>query len=325
MQNYDRWYILAHSQGTVIAFNGLMETEQALPNYLSQELWEELKVKNPDLITKTTEELPKKMMPTRPAWLENNDTISRRELFCGFQGIMTYGSPLRKFAVLWPKIVPLNNDEKVFPLDCEWINIYDPTDPVADSLEYFDPKSDSGVSSESHRAIAPKNYAYRAGSFHLLSHINCLTFQPGRETLLVRKLADWLVNDGQFEARVKHDEVPEGDRRDPQWQWPTQKWIIGSYNVARVLTWIVIGLILGVVLDLGLWFFDIQFKEYDPSLLSYLKDEPKQAFWIILCTSTLVFVAGSLSWLWNSLASQPRNQLAREEAIAPRTALKSSN
>jgi hypothetical protein len=39
---YDRWYILAHSQGSVIAFNGLMETAYGWPGYLDERRWKRL-------------------------------------------------------------------------------------------------------------------------------------------------------------------------------------------------------------------------------------------------------------------------------------------
>ena len=39
-RDYDRWYLFAHSQGSVLAFNGLMEIDQVLPKYLDEELWE---------------------------------------------------------------------------------------------------------------------------------------------------------------------------------------------------------------------------------------------------------------------------------------------
>ena len=41
-QNYDRWYVMAHSLGSVVAFNGLMETAHALPNYLSKTTYHRL-------------------------------------------------------------------------------------------------------------------------------------------------------------------------------------------------------------------------------------------------------------------------------------------
>jgi hypothetical protein len=41
-QPYERWYVLAHSQGSVVAFNGLMETAYAWPGYLDEPRWAEL-------------------------------------------------------------------------------------------------------------------------------------------------------------------------------------------------------------------------------------------------------------------------------------------
>ena len=40
--SYCRWYILAHSLGSVAAWNGLMETEHCLPNYLDEARWRRL-------------------------------------------------------------------------------------------------------------------------------------------------------------------------------------------------------------------------------------------------------------------------------------------
>ena len=37
--DYDRWYIIAHSLGTVVAWNGLMEIQQTLPNYIGETCW----------------------------------------------------------------------------------------------------------------------------------------------------------------------------------------------------------------------------------------------------------------------------------------------
>ena len=40
--NYDRWYVMAHSLGSVVAFNGLMETSYAWPGYLDRGRWADL-------------------------------------------------------------------------------------------------------------------------------------------------------------------------------------------------------------------------------------------------------------------------------------------
>jgi hypothetical protein len=160
--NYHKWYVFTHSQGTVLAFNGLMETADALPNYLDKAHWGAAKAAiGGQATTPLSDEAAGNMMPTRPAWLAPDDIIDRRALFARLAGFMTDGSPLDKFAVLWPAIVPLNNDETVFQGDFEWINVYDATEPVADRLRYFGPQSSSD--------LAPQNVSYKADGVHLLS------------------------------------------------------------------------------------------------------------------------------------------------------------
>jgi hypothetical protein len=39
-----------------------------------------------------------------------------------FKGVLTYGSPLEKFAAIWPAHVPVNKTEPHFPAASEWIN-----------------------------------------------------------------------------------------------------------------------------------------------------------------------------------------------------------
>jgi hypothetical protein len=140
--DHDRWYVLAHSLGTVVAYNGLTETGHCLPNYLPQDQWERLPhrlkedegcLRRPDVHA---------MMPSRPGWLGDHDVINRPELFRNLRGLLTYGSPLDKFAGLWPRIVATATDRK--PLDpqtpfsaCEWVNLNAPTDPVAGALDSF--------------------------------------------------------------------------------------------------------------------------------------------------------------------------------------------
>src|SRR5437763_7810600 len=72
--DYDRWYIFAHSLGTVPAFNALQETEWALPNYLSEEEWDRLPQRFKTQTPFTPSDLAERpgldrMMPRRPPWL----------------------------------------------------------------------------------------------------------------------------------------------------------------------------------------------------------------------------------------------------------------
>jgi hypothetical protein len=129
--NYDRWYILAHSQGSVVAFNGLMETAYAWPGYLEKDRWDQLLPERPrgagtaDLIPPQG-----RVMPRRPVWAADDDIAYRRRIFARFRGSLTYGSPLEKFAALWPALVPISR-EPVFSPWIPWLNIHDPTDPVS--------------------------------------------------------------------------------------------------------------------------------------------------------------------------------------------------
>ncbi|MBD2445143.1 hypothetical protein H6G25_18540 [Dolichospermum sp. FACHB-1091] len=233
LANYDRWYVLSHSLGTVVAFNGLMESDAALPNYLNQDLWEE--VRNDGMRTTTDQEnsLSQKqadnMFPSRPAWLELNNIIAREDLFKNLKGFMTYGSPLSKFAVVWPAIVPINRDNSVFSKDFEWINVYDPTDPVADKTKYFD--------LENYQGKKTIEIAYKAELIHLLSHIEYLTYHPKRKNPLVKQVATWLLRGGNFEL-VK----------EKSWGWPDNT-CIRIYQFIRYIIWFWLGLLVAGILD----------------------------------------------------------------------------
>lgn len=134
----DGYYVFAHSLGTIIAFNGLMEHSHTLPNYLTEKEWQNL----PDQFKDTVRVPPlEHEMPRRPPWLAPTDAIDRAELFAGLRGLLTMGSPLSKFAALWPAIVPVNT--KPLPGERPWINVADQQDIVASSITLF-PGADQG-------------------------------------------------------------------------------------------------------------------------------------------------------------------------------------
>lgn len=148
---HDGWYVLGHSLGSVVAYNGLTEIGHTLPNYLSQAQWERLPgvyKTDPGCERRKDGEIPL-MMPSRPPWLGNQDLINRPLLFARLRGLLTYGSPLDKFAGLWPRIVATATDreqagESPFPVaagadpGCRWINLSCPSDPVSGCLDSFD-------------------------------------------------------------------------------------------------------------------------------------------------------------------------------------------
>ena len=254
LSDYQRWYVMAHSLGTVLAFNGLMEPDAALPNYLSKSLWDEYKehcsnLKDPENLNcrSTTNPLTKKqarqMFPRRPAWLKLEDIISRKILFKNLKGFMTYGSPLSKFAVVWPAIVPINKNNEVFSSDFQWVNVYDPTDPVADKTKYFDLENYGGK--------PVLEIAYKAESIHLSSHIKYLTYTK-RKNPLVTHVAYWLLKGNDFQP--PHTKT---------WGWPScdsQKIIV--YQGIRYLIWLIVALLIS-------WILGFLFSKELPSFLSW--------------------------------------------------------
>ncbi|ACB51784.1 unknown [Crocosphaera subtropica ATCC 51142] len=232
LRNYDRWYVLSHSLGTIVAFNGLMETEEALPNYLNQELWKQWATRpdfKPQKAAKgLTPEEEKKMFPSRPAWLDHNDIIARSELFKNLQGFVTYGSPLSKFGVVWPGIVPVNKNNRVFNPKFEWLNVYDPTDPVAGRTALFNFQT-TGDKQQ------PQEIAYKAEGIHLLSHVEYLNYKPTRKTPLVKQLVYWILEGNSFQPG------------EPSLGWP-QPSVISIYQNIRLLIWLVVGILISWVL-----------------------------------------------------------------------------
>jgi len=179
-KNYDRWYMFAHSLGTIPAFNALQEIELTLPNYLTEEEWnalpQDFKTSAPFVPDPKDPPTTENMMPRRPPWLKDSDGVDRRKLFERFQGFVTYGSPLDKFAALWPRVVCLNRQAAVFPTKCEWVNLHDPTDPVSARLDAYKAPSNQADKVEDGKVadrivLEPKNFASRSSLMFGVSHI----------------------------------------------------------------------------------------------------------------------------------------------------------
>lgn len=193
-RGYDRWYVLAHSLGTIVAWNGLMETEAALPNYLDQRCWNELR---PELRGTSAYAIDLgAMMPNRPLWLEPHDIIKRDALFANFCGLLTYGSPLERFCALWSEMVPINKHEDAFRKHAEWVNIYDPTDPVGTWLSDYNPKP-MPEPRPGYAKLTPHNFPCKASWILLYSHLCYFRAPapnvPDKEDYLVNQVAHWLV------------------------------------------------------------------------------------------------------------------------------------
>lgn len=198
---HDRWYIFAHSLGSVAAFNLVQETEWTLPNYLSKAEWtalpDGLKTQAP-FTPPNAEARTDNMMPRRPPWLGATDGIDRKMLFAKFAGLLTYGCPLDKFATLWPRVVPLNLQTAIFPPGCEWVNLYDPTDPVSGALDAFAPPAAGQERGDKDPvALTPTNAASRAGLAFGLSHIDYFRPRKPGPRSMPNAIVDALVTPGR--------------------------------------------------------------------------------------------------------------------------------
>ncbi|MBV9884715.1 MAG: hypothetical protein JO276_17025 [Sphingomonadaceae bacterium] len=236
------WYVLAHSLGTVLAYNGLTETGHALPNYLSQEQWQRV----PDDIKRDPNcerrEDISAMMPTRPHWLEGEDVIDRQQLLARLRGFLTYGSPLDKFASLWPRIVATATDRKdgksPFPEQCHWINLVAPSDPVAGTLDSY-----SGTRGWRIEHAVPRVENCRAPWTPLygLAHIRYFSgverYAKGNGSIQKQAVAKWLLD-------------PTAEIKDHPQNWVVRLALVQlAYPLLVVLLWLVTTLFVVVALD----------------------------------------------------------------------------
>jgi hypothetical protein len=196
---YDRWYVFAHSQGTVVAFNGLMTDGDIMANYLDDAALDRLGdgvVR--DLPPDEAAELAadgRLVPPVPPGRLHRPRTIDRRALFGEFRGLLTYGSPLDKFAGIWPPTVAMAKDAAVFPPGARWLNVWDPTDPVSANLDAFDPHCVLSAGQDKTGCLKPENHPVAGGPVLLASHLGYLAGGTGSPKPLTALLGNWLLDD----------------------------------------------------------------------------------------------------------------------------------
>jgi hypothetical protein len=117
---------------------------------------------------------------------------------------------LERFCALWSAMVPINRTEDPFRKGAEWVNVYDPTDPVGTWISDFDPLP-TPVARPGHAKLTPRNFPCRSSPILLLSHICYLTVSrlrslrvvTDRQHLLVNLVADWLVHGGSLADRIE--------------------------------------------------------------------------------------------------------------------------
>jgi hypothetical protein len=273
-EKLDGYYILSHSLGTVVAFNGLMETALALPNYLSREEWTALPTK---LKQRSPTSAPKMQMPARPPWLKARDAIHRGRLLDGLQGFVTIGSPLDKFAALWPCIVRINGQALGARRRVPWINVTDLQDIVGSSIDLFDPcppaqgiggleKTEVGWADQLTLASAHTSYwtAKRRAQ------------RPDR---LIEKLLSWFEGNA-FER--PQDRIPPA--------------------LAKLIYWASL-IVLPALILLGfvslLWWLRVEYLPFP--YIGYMSFLGQASYWALIAGFAVVTTTSLGRWLWERL------------------------
>ena len=274
----DRYYIVAHSLGTIVAYNALMDAEDILPNYLTYEEWTDPALKpfktkvSPDIACTLPQE------PRRPPWLPLGEGLSRSLLFEHLEGVLTVGSPLNKFAALWPAIVPINK----FPIGSStnrtipWLNVADCQDIVGGSLTAFEkgippyPSASGG--------LQLKHLHWASAIWPFTAHTSY--WEPGKSTdRLVHRMIDWFEG-GQVNVAEFSPESQINRNRMMRWIW------------VGISAFICLLVAAGMIAILHFWSVR-PIPCFEVLIYILIK-----MFWISVCVLALVVLAGTTRWLW---------------------------
>ena len=98
--NHASWFILAHSMGSVIAFNGLMEPEETLPNYLDETRWKTASAR----FAQTPGPVVPDPLPHLPSWIPPGSRLAslRRPRFSANQALSFRASRSNMMAMVSP-------------------------------------------------------------------------------------------------------------------------------------------------------------------------------------------------------------------------------
>ena len=225
--NYDRWYVFAHSQGSVIAFNGLMENASTWPGYLDERRWRRLCSKGMAGTAEPQAELPSAdgRTPACPVWANDRDVAYRRTIFQNFRGLLTYGCPLEKFAVIWPGKVPVCR-EPAFREGTRWLNVFDPLDPVSGIMKSW-PTNDPTY------CPSPENIGYASSRLLLRGHIRYMiqNRRPQSNPTLADGVAGWLLRDDATALTASPGKAffkVDGPRHRRRWWVAASQWLVAS-------------------------------------------------------------------------------------------------
>ena len=156
-RGYDRWYVMAHSLGSVIALKGLMYPDDSFANFMS---FDRFSSKSMRFRCDARSDCAYPDKPRRPVWLSEKDALDTSILLRQCAGLITWGSPLETFAKTWPGMVHLRR-KRILPENFESINLFDYADIISSPLRSFDFKE---------CAITPINVSCRSSAWIFAAH-----------------------------------------------------------------------------------------------------------------------------------------------------------
>jgi len=143
LDDNDEIVLITHSLGTVVTFNAMMEPgDRILGEYV------------------TDRELRERLLQL---W----GSPKREKVFAKLQAWFTLGSPLDKFAAIWPRTIPVNIDKSDPPVaiagqpqtaihyqrQIPWINVHDILDIIGANLNNFTALQDKGFHLKNHPLV----------------------------------------------------------------------------------------------------------------------------------------------------------------------------
>jgi hypothetical protein len=205
-------YILAHSLGSVITFNALMEPASRIGRYFD----------DPTLRQDLQD----------CGLIDPHRMVDRTRLLSKIRALFTVGSPLDKFATIWPRIIPINRDPRPNVQAIRWFNVHDKLDLVGGKLDYF--KDIPGLTD-------PQNIRWRDQS-PLTAHTRYWTHEPGGKRFIDR-FVEFILDETPINQRAFT--APENR---PLWSWLLR--FLGLFAACLYLLGVIVTMI-GIYLSGG--------------------------------------------------------------------------
>jgi hypothetical protein len=199
-EEFDRWYIMGHSLGSVIAHNLVNLSPQAIARFLPD--WEGSRsADSPFHLAQPVDrtlDLKDQNIPAHPCWCPDAYGVDANRFFDRLGGLVTYGSPLETFAGFWPSLVMTRRDIRMRP-GFSWINLHDPIDLVAAPVKSLPPLGE----------VAATNISVSTHPFFFRAHTSYLSKQSGSKGHRIgRALMRWLLlGDESFAACLQERDV----------------------------------------------------------------------------------------------------------------------